>query len=102
MLWSQTYELLGGAVASGVLRSDVIGLDWNEVWHPTVAQADTVLFAAGGTWNWPNWAINYVADKGGDEYPIREYRLDADPGNGYWQRHHADAPADLYDQQRQR
>lgn len=64
----KVYELLGGMVESGVLRSDVIGVDWNEVWHPTVAQADVVLFAAGGTWNWPNWALNYVADKGGDEY----------------------------------
>lgn len=62
------YELLGGLTADGVMRSDIIGVDWNEVWHPTVAQADTVLFAAGGTWNWPNWAINYVADRGGDEY----------------------------------
>jgi inositol-phosphate transport system substrate-binding protein len=63
-----TYELLGGAVSSGVMRSDLIGVDWNEVWHPSVAQADVVLFAASGLWNWPNWAINYVADQGGDEY----------------------------------
>ncbi len=63
-----TYSLLGGLTEAGVMRSDLIGVDWNEVWHPTVAQADTVLFAAGGTWNWPNWAINYVADQGGDEY----------------------------------
>ncbi len=27
-----------------------------------------MLFAAGGTWNWPNWALNYVADQGGDDY----------------------------------
>ena len=42
----------------------IIGIDWNEVWHPSVGSADTVLFAAGGTWNWPNWALNYVADQG--------------------------------------
>ena len=63
-----TYELLGGLTEGGVMRSDIIGVNWNEVWHPTVAQADTVLFAAGGTWNWSNWAINYLADQGGDEY----------------------------------
>ena len=63
-----TYSLLGGLTEAGVMRDDLIGVDWNEVWHPTVAQADTVLFAAGGTWNWPNWAINYVADQGGDAY----------------------------------
>ncbi len=64
----KVYELLGGMAESGVLRRDMTGIDWNEVWHPTVASADTVLFAAGGTWNWPNWALNFVADKGGDEY----------------------------------
>ena len=77
-----TYELLGGAVASGVLRSDIIGLDWSEVWHPTVGQAETVLFAAGGTWNWPNWAINYVADRGGDEYLFENIGLTLIPAMG--------------------
>ena len=64
----KVYELLGGMTASGIMRADLIGTDWNQVWHPTVATGDTVLFAAGGTWNWPNWAINYVADQGGDDY----------------------------------
>ncbi len=64
----KVYELLGGMAESGVMRRDMTGIDFNEVWHPTVASADTVLFAAGGTWNWPNWALNFVADKGGDEY----------------------------------
>lgn len=64
----RVYELLGGMVESGVMRSDMTGIDFNEVWHPTVAVADVVLFAAGGTWNWPNWALNFVADRGGDEY----------------------------------
>lgn len=62
------YELLGGMAESGVMRRDMTGIDFNEVWHPAVASADTVVFAAGGTWNWPNWALNYVADQGGDEY----------------------------------
>ncbi len=73
------YELLGSAVDREVLRSDILGVDWNEVWHPTVAQADTVLFAAGGTWNWPNWAINYVADRGGDEYLFENIGLSLIP-----------------------
>lgn len=63
-----TYELLGDMASSGVMRSDILGIDWNEVWHPSVAQADIVLFAAGGTWNWPNWAINYLVDQGGEDY----------------------------------
>ena len=73
------YELLGGAVESGVTRSDLIGVDWNEVWHPSVASADTVLFAASGTWNWPNWAQNYVADQGGDEYLLENVGLSLIP-----------------------
>jgi inositol-phosphate transport system substrate-binding protein len=62
------YELLGGMTSEGIMRSDIIGIDFNEVWHATVAEADIVLFAAGGTWNWPNWALNYVADRGGDDF----------------------------------
>ncbi len=76
------YELLGGAAADGILRSDIIGVDWNEVWHPSVAQADIVLFAAGGTWNWPNWALNYVADQGGDEYLAENIGLSLIPAMG--------------------
>lgn len=76
------YELLGGLTEAEVMRSDMIGTDWNEVWHPTVAQADTVLFAAGGTWNWPNWAINYVADQGGDEYLFENIGLTLIPALG--------------------
>ena len=76
------YELLEGAVASGVLRSDIIGIDWNEVWHPSVGSADTVLFAAGGTWNWPNWALNYVADQGGDDYLFENVGLTLIPAMG--------------------
>jgi len=76
------YELLGGLTEAEVMRSDMIGTDWNEVWHPTVAQADTVLFAAGGTWNWPNWAINYVADQGGDAYLFENIGLTLIPAMG--------------------
>ncbi len=76
------YDLLGGAASSGVMRSDIIGIDWNEVWHPSVAQADIVLFAAGGTWNWPNWALNYVADQGGDDYLFENIGLTLIPAMG--------------------
>jgi inositol-phosphate transport system substrate-binding protein len=64
----RVYELLDGMVESGVLRQDMIGLDGNTVINPGVAGAETVLFNAGGTWNWANWAINYVADRGGNDY----------------------------------
>jgi inositol-phosphate transport system substrate-binding protein len=64
----KVYELLGGMVESGVMRPDLLGMDTNEVWHPSVASGDTVLFAAGGTWNWATWAANFVADRGGNDY----------------------------------
>ena len=60
------YSLLGGMTSSGVTRSDLIGIDWGEEWHPSVASAEEVLFTAGGTWNWADWARNYVADRDGD------------------------------------
>jgi inositol-phosphate transport system substrate-binding protein len=64
----RVYELLSGMVESGVLRPDMTGIDFNEVWHPTVSSAEQVLFAAGGTWNWAGWAVNNVADRGGNDY----------------------------------
>ena len=76
------YELLNSLVENEILRSDMIGVSDGEVWHPTVAQADTVLFAAGGTWNWPNWALNYVADQGGDDYLFENVGLTLIPAMG--------------------
>ena len=69
-----TYELIGSFTESGVTRPDMIGIDGNTVWHPTVAAADQVLFAQGGTWNWANWAVNYgVSD---DLEASRQFLLD--------------------------
>lgn len=53
--------------ASDVLRPDILSLEWDD-WYKTVGQAEKVLFWAGGTWNWGNWATNYVKDRGGQEY----------------------------------
>jgi inositol-phosphate transport system substrate-binding protein len=46
-----TYELIGSLTASGITRPDMIG----------VSSSEDVLFYQGGTWNWSNIAINYVA-----------------------------------------
>jgi inositol-phosphate transport system substrate-binding protein len=64
----KVYELLASLPESGVTRPDMIGLSGNDVWHPTVAAADQVLFAQGGTWNWGAWANQFVADRGGNDY----------------------------------
>ena len=67
----KVYDLFAQMTDEGVLRRDMLGLDGNTVMNPGIANADTVLFNAGGTWNWPNFALNYVADKGGNDY-LRE------------------------------
>jgi inositol-phosphate transport system substrate-binding protein len=64
----RVFDLLSSMTESGVMRPDMTGIDFNEVWHPSVASADQVLFAAGGTWNWAGWAVNNVADRGGNDY----------------------------------
>lgn len=64
----KVYELMASLPETGVTRSDMIGLSGSEVWHPTVASADQVMFAQGGTWNWGSWANQYVADRGGNDY----------------------------------
>jgi inositol-phosphate transport system substrate-binding protein len=60
-------ELIGSFSSSGITRPDMIGLDAN-VLNEDVASAESVLFYQGGTWNWANWARNFVADRGGSDY----------------------------------
>ncbi len=77
--------LLGSFESDGITRTDMIGLDGN-ILNTDVASADTVLFYQGGTWNWANWARNFVADKGGNDYLLENEGLmlfpsmDADVG----------------------
>ena len=67
----RVFELLSSMTSSGVMRADIIGQDWNTFWHPGVCSADTVLFAAGGTWNWGNWiGGGYCDHLGGFDYML--------------------------------
>jgi inositol-phosphate transport system substrate-binding protein len=70
----QALELLGSFESSGITRADMIGLDGN-ILNTDVASADTVLFYQGGTWNWANWARNFVADRGGNDYLLENEGL---------------------------
>lgn len=64
----QVYELFSELTESGIMREDMLGgLEWSE-WHTAVSSAEEVLFWAGGTWNWGDWAVNYRADQGGQDY----------------------------------
>jgi inositol-phosphate transport system substrate-binding protein len=62
----QVYELVGGAVDRGILSDTLLGTSWAD-WNSTVANGD-VLFTFGGSWQWSDWAVNYVVDPGGEEY----------------------------------
>ena len=61
----QVYALLGDAVARDVLVSTRLDGDWTS-WNTGVANGD-VLFWFGGSWQWADWAVNYVVE-GGEEY----------------------------------
>jgi len=67
-------ELIGSFGSSGITREDMIGLDGN-ILNTDVASAESVLFYQGGTWNWANWARNFVADRGGNDYLLENVGL---------------------------
>ena len=33
-----------------------------------MSATDKIVFWAGGTWNWSDWAVNYVSDRGGQDF----------------------------------
>lgn len=53
-------------VEEGITPDNYIGTEW-AVWHDTVSHG-SALFWNGGTWQFADWAHNYVADLGGAEY----------------------------------
>jgi inositol-phosphate transport system substrate-binding protein len=62
----QVYEIVGDAVARDILVDTRLDGDWTS-WNASVAVGD-VLFWYGGSWQWADWAENFVADLGGEEY----------------------------------
>ncbi len=62
------YRILYSATQQrSILSPTLLGMEWNE-WHTVVSSADRVLFSFGGSWNWADWASNYVNDRGGEEF----------------------------------
>ena len=47
-----------------------------------ISSADRVLFAFGGSWNWADWASNYVNDRGGEEFLFENLGFAALPAGG--------------------
>ena len=62
----KVYELVGEAVDRDILVSTRLDGDWTN-WNTGVAIGD-VLFWFGGSWQWADWAVNFVADLGGEQY----------------------------------
>ena len=63
----KVYQMLYDATQTNkVLSTTRLDSDWTG-WHTGVTAGD-VLFWFGGTWNWAEWTVNYLADKGGEEY----------------------------------
>ncbi len=67
-------ELISSFPANNLTRSDIIGLDGN-ILNTDVASAESVLFYQGGSWNWANWARNFVADRGGNDYLLENMSM---------------------------
>jgi len=60
------YEVVGDAVARDILVPTRLDGDWTS-WNTGVATGD-VLFWFGGSWQWADWAENFVKDLGGEDY----------------------------------
>lgn len=63
------YEQFAHMVELGVMADSHLGIEWAD-WHTMVSSGENVLFWVGGTWNWMDWAVNYVADLGGNDYLV--------------------------------
>ena len=60
----KVYQLLYSAAHEiRVLSPNLIGMDANE-WNTTISTANRVLFWFAGSWNWADWATNYLQDFG--------------------------------------
>jgi len=66
---------------SGVMAGNHLGLPGAD-WHTMLSSGENVLFWTGGTWNWGDWAVNYVADRGGEEYLFENIGFSLVPAMG--------------------
>jgi inositol-phosphate transport system substrate-binding protein len=60
------YAFQRRVVEEGITPENYIGTEFS-IWHDTVSHGN-VLFWNGGIWQWADWAANYVADLGGQDY----------------------------------
>jgi inositol-phosphate transport system substrate-binding protein len=70
----KTYQLIASFTKLGITRPDNIGID-SKVLYADFAPGKDVLFYQGGTWQWADWAKNYVKDLGGNDYLLKNIGL---------------------------
>lgn len=74
----KVYEVLEDATQNRDILSDTrLDGDWTN-WNNGVARGE-VLFWFGGSWQWADWAENYIADLGGEEYLVENVGFSAIP-----------------------
>jgi inositol-phosphate transport system substrate-binding protein len=74
----KSFEVVADAVERDVLVSTRLDGDWSN-WNTDVALGK-VLFWFGGSWQWADWAQNFVADLGGEDYLFDNVGFSAIPG----------------------
>ncbi len=74
----KVYEAVGDAADRGVVARTRLDGDWTN-WNTDVANGD-VLFWFGGSWQWADWAENFIADLGGETYLFDNVGFSAIPG----------------------
>ena len=52
------FTLYRDMVEQGVMLQDLIGMDWDIEWHPSVVDGN-LLFWSAGTWSWAQWAVQF-------------------------------------------
>lgn len=62
----QWYAFQRRVVEEGITPENYIGTEFS-IWHDTVSGGQA-LFWNGGVWQWADWAKNYRAEEGGQEY----------------------------------
>jgi inositol-phosphate transport system substrate-binding protein len=61
-----------------ILSPTLLGMEWND-WHTILSPAEKVLFWFGGSWNWADWATNYIRDRGGEDFLFENIGFTAIP-----------------------
>jgi len=74
----KVFELVADAVERDVIVNTRLDGDWTN-WNTDVALGK-VLFWFGGSWQWADWAVNFVADIGGETYLFDNVGFSAIPG----------------------